>query len=246
MIAILRNVSKRYGRPVPVNALGNLTVSFPCVKRLMIVGESGSGKSTLARCLAGWEAPDEGSIELFCAAKPQLVPQEPAASLNPRWSALEIVAEPYRISGMSKTEAQRLASGWLHRMELPANSFAKVSSTFSGGEQARLAIARGLAAVNPQADARAGVGLLIFDESFSALDEPLRIRLLELLCALQDTLPVLYMFLSHDLAITAAYADFVAVMEDGQVVEQGTAAQVLDSPLSDAMRQLLAESKDMA
>jgi ABC-type dipeptide/oligopeptide/nickel transport system ATPase subunit len=246
VIVRLRNVSKSYDKPVPVHALKNITASLPKTKRLMIVGESGSGKTTLAKCLAGWESPDQGSIELFCRAPPQLVPQEPATSLNPHWTALEIVAEPYRIGGVTKAESQRLSASWLDRMELPANYRSRACTAFSGGEQARLAIARALAAMNPGKPGASTdrSGLLMFDESFSALDEPLRIRLLDLLSSLQTELPVMYLFLSHDIVVTGGFVDSVVVMAGGQIVEQGSASEVLSSPTSEAMQRILADSKD--
>jgi len=237
MIARLCGVGKRYGKRPPVTALRNVTLDVAKGKRLLIAGESGSGKSTLARCLAGWETPDEGTIEIFGGARPQLIPQEPASSLNPYWSALAIVAEPYRIRGLSKRAAAYRAMEWLSRVELPPACAHRLSGEVSGGEQARLAIARALAALTIDG---AQAGLLIFDESFSALDEALRIRLFDLLMKLRDTLPVAYAFLSHDLAITAQFVDSIAVMHQGEVVEYGSATQLLASPASPALQRLVA------
>jgi ABC-type dipeptide/oligopeptide/nickel transport system ATPase subunit len=240
MIARLRGVGKRYGKRPPVTALRNVTLTLAQGQRLLIAGESGSGKSTLARCLAGWEMPDEGTIEIFGGARPQLIPQEPATSLNPYWSALAIVAEPYRIRGMNKRSAAHRATEWLSRVELPPDCANRLSGQVSGGEQARLAIARALAALTLD-----GVqpGLLIFDESFSALDEALRVRLFDLLMKLRETLPVAYAFVSHDLAITARFVDSIAVMHHGELVEYGTAAQLFACPASPAMQRLVAGLK---
>ncbi len=242
MIASLRDVSKRYGRRPPIQALRNVSLSIPQGARLMIVGESGSGKTTLAKCLAGWEQPDQGTIELFCDARPQLIPQEPALSLNPYWNALAVVAEPFRIRGLGRREAHERAGEWMNRVELPSDSLSKLSAEFSGGEQARLAIARALAAVCSDQKP----GLLIFDESFSALDEELRVRLLTLLGKLQEQFPVTYAFLSHDLWITSRFADFIGVLDSVEMIEFGTAMQVLSTPISGAMKLLLSESKGTA
>ena len=237
MIARLCGVGKRYGKRPPVTALRNVTLAVAQGQRLLIAGESGSGKSTLARCLAGWETPDEGTIEVIGGARPQLIPQEPATSLNPYWTALAIVEEPYRIRGLNKRTGEHRATEWLSRVELPPDCANRLSGQASGGEQARLAIARALAALTLDG---AQPGLLIFDESFSALDEALRIRLFDLLMKLRDTLPVAYAFLSHDLAITARFVDSIAVMHQGEVVEYGGAAQLLAKPASAALQRLVA------
>jgi ABC-type dipeptide/oligopeptide/nickel transport system ATPase subunit len=243
MIAILKNVGKSYGKRSPVRALRNVSLSLPQARRIMIVGESGSGKSTLVKCLAGWEAPDEGAMQLFCERRPQLIPQEPASSLNPAWDALAIVAEPFRIRGHSKPEANERALEFIRRVELPAESVRKLSIDFSGGEQARLAIARGLAAVCSDRAKHdtpgARQGFLIFDESFSSLDEELRTRLFSLLLRLQDEFCVTYAFVSHDLSIVARFADFIAVLDAGELVEFGNARDVLGAPASFAMKRLL-------
>jgi len=240
MIATLQHISKFYGKNRSICALRDVTFSVVKGKRLMITGASGSGKSTLAKVLAGWEQPDEGVIE-FSGTRPQLIPQEPATSLNPYWTALEIVAEPYRIGGMQN--AAKLAVEWIDRVELPPSCASKLSSRFSGGEQARLAIARAMAALTIEGRE---AGLLMFDESFSALDEPLRIRLLEFLIRLQTTFPVTYAFVSHDLGLTSGFMDSIAVMENGLIVEYGDAPQMLNAPTSQTMIRLVAASRGVA
>ena len=237
MIAKLSGVSKWYGNKPRVRALGEVSLSIARGGRLMIVGRSGSGKSTLARCAANWEQPDEGTVEIGSGVKVQLIPQEPGASLNPHWTAAEAVAEPYRLCGRTKRDAFALAVKWMERMELPGDTGQKLARNCSGGEQARLAIARGLAAVTVDTDF---AGLLIFDESFSALDEELRVRIFDLLLGLQSEFGATYVFVSHDLAITSRSVNRIAVMEQGCLVEEGEREQMLTAATSDAMRGLLA------
>ena len=240
MIAALRNVSKFFGTNTRVQALRGVTLEINAGERLIIVGRSGSGKSTLARCLAGWEAPDAGTIHYADGVKTQLIPQEPGASLNPRFTAIEIVSEPYRIKGIKREQAADLAASWIERVELPAQCGEKMSSEFSGGEQARLAIARAMAAIFM--DERRP-GLLIFDESFSALDRELRSRLFTLLIRLQSQFAATYLFIAHEILLAGQYADRIAVMEEGAIVECGKASQVMFTPSSDAMLRLVAASK---
>jgi len=240
MIARLSGISKWYGTKSRVRALRNVSISIDRAERLMIVGRSGSGKSTLARCAAKWEQPDEGLVEIDSGVRVQLIPQEPGSSLNPHWTGTEAVAEPYRIYRHAKNEAMELARKWLERVELRPETGHKFTREFSGGEQARLAIARALAAVTID-DAKAG--LLIFDESFSSLDEELRTRIFDLLLRLNEELGVGYIFTSHELTIASRYVHRIAVMEDGELVEEGDRDKILTTPKSDAMLALLAAAK---
>jgi ABC-type dipeptide/oligopeptide/nickel transport system ATPase subunit len=242
MIARLRNVTKSYRGVHPVTALQNVSLEIAQRQSLMIAGHSGSGKSTLARCLAGWEAVDAGSIELNPQAQVQLIPQDPASSLNPYWTAAQIVAEPFRIrpNALPKSRINSLVEELFRRVGLPPASQKKLSTRFSGGEQALLAIARALAAVTRKPG---DSGLLLFDESLSALDVDLRISILEMLAELRTTFQLTLVFLSHDLSVTPRYADTIAVLSAGQLVEHGPTAQILNSPASPHMMDLVAASK---
>jgi ABC-type dipeptide/oligopeptide/nickel transport system ATPase subunit len=204
---------------------------------LGLVGVSGSGKSTLVRCLAGFETPDSGRI--LIAGQPgagwssgvQLVFQEAAASLNPRFTAEEIISEPLLLQGIGTPLSRRKsAAEWLDTVGLPANSARKRALAFSGGERQRLAIARALAA-RPS--------LLILDESFSGLDLMLQAQLSNLLLDLRRRFQLTCILVSHDIALAGRIADEFAVMEQGEIVEQAVAADLLARPQHPRTRELV-------
>ena len=195
-------------------------------KTLGVVGESGSGKTTVALLVArlhqatGGEVRFEGRDLLKVepkAAMPykrriQIVFQNPYASLNPRFTVGQILAEPMLIHGIGADDAERraAASELLAKVGLPPLSLEKYPHEFSGGQRQRIAIARALT-LKPE--------LLICDESVSALDVSVQAQLLNLLQDLQDEYAMSYLFISHDLAVVRYMADEVMVMKDGEVVE---------------------------
>jgi ABC-type dipeptide/oligopeptide/nickel transport system ATPase subunit len=213
-------------------ALNGIDLCLEDGVRLALVGASASGKSTLAKCVAGWEMPDRGEIALAANARVQLIPQNAGDSLNPRFTAAQIVEEPFRIRGI---EPGTRAGAWMERVHLPGNRNHDRPANFSGGERVRLAIARALAATDPDHSA-----LLIFDESFSSLDVPLQEQLLDLLKDLQSSFPLTYLLIAHDLSFAARFAGEIAVMHNGQVVERGPSSQVTTNPQSESGRQLVA------
>jgi ABC-type dipeptide/oligopeptide/nickel transport system ATPase subunit len=202
----VEGVSKRFGGNV---ALDGVSLTLERGRALGIVGRSGSGKSTLARCIAGFERPDSGSISVP-AREVQLIFQEAAASLNPRFTAEEILAEPLVIRRRgSRDDRRRAACKALEMVGLPAAVASKPALSFSGGERQRLAVARALV-VEPK--------LLILDESFSGLDLLLQAQTTALLADLRARLHLTCILISHDLTLARRVCDEVVVMHAGALV----------------------------
>jgi peptide/nickel transport system ATP-binding protein len=208
-----------------------------------LVGESGSGKSTLARAAVGLVAPAAGKILLDGKPVPrrgrrplQMVFQDPYASLDPRMTAGESVAEaiPRGQAGTAgggqrarRDEAARLTG----LVGLPPGTVDKFPAELSGGQRQRVALARALAG-RP--------AVLIADEITSALDVSTQGAVLNLVRDLQRELNLSMLFISHNLAVVRYVADHVAVMYQGRIVEQGPAERVLLNPEQPYTRRLLA------
>jgi ABC-type glutathione transport system ATPase component len=239
----VRHLSKRYIqggwfslRKFPVTALDDVSLNVHSRSTLALVGESGSGKSTLARCLARLLEPDSGEIwfreknlltlssaELFAARRQiQLIFQNSAAALNPRFSAAEIVAEPLRIQERAgKRERRSQALAMMERVGLPPEWADRSPVEFSGGQRQRLAIARALV-LNP--------ALLILDEALAGLDLSIQAQIANLLVHLQASFSLTYLYISHDLRLAGYLADEIAVMQRGKIVESGTVVDVFSGP----------------
>ncbi|HJX84083.1 MAG TPA: dipeptide/oligopeptide/nickel ABC transporter ATP-binding protein, partial [Candidatus Angelobacter sp.] len=215
-----------------IQALSDVSLEIQPGSTTAIVGESGSGKSTLATCIAQLETPDSGDIWLksqrltglasaelaSVRRKVQLIFQSSASALNPRLSAIEIVAEPLDILGTASRQRRReLALEYMQLTGLTADLASRSPWALSGGQRQRVAIARALT-LSPE--------LLIFDESFSGLDLILEAQILELLRTLKSSHGFTYLLITHDLSLVAGLADRVAVMQSGKIVEQGAASQV--------------------
>jgi ABC-type glutathione transport system ATPase component len=212
-------------------AIHDVTFTLDRARTLAIVGASGSGKSTLARAIAGIDPPATGEVRFDGrATEVQLIPQQPAASLNPRFTAAEIVAEPLLIQriGTTQTRARRAAE-LMELVGLPAKSASKPALAFSGGERQRLAIARALA-LEPK--------LLILDESLTGLDPALASQISRLLVDLQQRLGLAYILISHDLDLVARLASEIAVMDGGTIVEHAPTAELLANPKHPRTREL--------
>lgn len=207
---------------------------------LGLVGGSGSGKSTLARCIARFERPDAGEIRVggrsdYTHADVQLIFQEGAASLNPRFTAEEVVSEPLLIQRRGDTRARRKAAReWIERVGLPGDAWNKPAHAFSGGERQRLAIARALI-LEPR--------LLILDESLSGLDLLLQAQLTGLLGGLRDRLGLTLILISHDLALAARVAEEIAVMHKGAIVERAPASELIAHPHDPNAAEIVAASR---
>ncbi len=203
---------------------------------LGLVGESGCGKSTLGRSLMGLVPVHEGQIifngkdlthlsaseRRALSRQIQMVFQDPFASLNPRISVADMLAEPLRVHHIvPQNEVNNEIARLLSLVQLPAEAAKRYPHQFSGGQRQRLVIARALA-MRPQ--------LLICDESVSALDVSVQAQILNLLNDLKDEFGLTYLFVSHDLSVVHYLADRVMVMRAGKIVEAGGAEDVLRHP----------------
>lgn len=241
----VKGVTRRYG-----TRIGCAEVSFDLYpgEILGIVGESGSGKSTLLSCLAGHQTPDEGGIlydgtdvlSLPEAARRRLlrsdwayVHQNPRDGLRMGVSAGGNVGERLMAVGARNYGSIRdTATDWLGRVEIAAERIDDRPSSFSGGMQQRLQIARNLVS---------GPRLVFMDEPTGGLDVSVQARLLDLLRGLVRDLGLSVIIVTHDLAVVRLLADRLMVMKSGRVVETGLTDQVLDDP-QHAYTQLLVSS----
>jgi ABC-type dipeptide/oligopeptide/nickel transport system ATPase subunit len=198
--------------------LNSVSLSIDQGETVGLIGPSGSGKTSLARCLAGFETPDSGEVWLAPGTRVQLIFQQPAASLNPRFTAAEIVEEPLVILRKPRAGAAQRA---IELVGLPSGCLQRRALAFSGGERQRLAIARALV-TEP--------GLLILDESFAGLDAVLQQQIAGMLRELQQRLGLSYLLIAHDLELVGEMAGRLVVMEAGNIVEEGVTADVLAAP----------------
>ena len=220
-----------------VHAVEGLSFDLFRGETLGIVGESGSGKSTIARAILDLVAPTHGDIQIDRAAKAdtlkpvQMVFQNPNASLNPRLTVEQLLAEPIRAVGRRvDPDARARMHSLLERVELPSDSLDRYPYEFSGGQRQRLCIARSLM-LNPS--------VLVLDEAVSALDVSVQARVLDLLIALQKDYGLAYLFVSHDMAVVERISHRIAVVFAGRIVEIGRASQVLSAPRHSYTQQLI-------
>jgi oligopeptide/dipeptide ABC transporter ATP-binding protein len=235
-----------FGRPTAfVKAVDGVSFTVDAGETLALVGESGCGKSTVSRLALRLIEPDRGDIRFegrdllaMNANKlrafrrdAQIIFQDPYASLNPRMTVGQILAEPLALHNLIPPAHRRERIEELLRLVGLEPRFARrYAHEFSGGQRQRIAIARALA-VEPK--------LIICDEPVSALDVSIRSQILNLLGDLQRRLGLAYIFVSHDLAVVKHIADRVAVMNLGNIVETADAETLFTSPRHPYSRALL-------
>ena len=243
----LVGVSKSFRRPGggTTHAVQSVDLRVDRGDTLALVGESGSGKSTLGRIALSLLRPDAGRVllnghdmttlsgralrEARTAAQP--IFQDPGASFNPRRSVQALLEQALPHVEPTAREARCVAL--LDRTGLaPGRDYLRrLPHELSGGQRQRLALARAIA-MEPS--------LIVADEPLSGADVSIRGQLLNLLLDLQEERGVAYLMITHDISIARAFADRVAVMLDGRIVEQGPAESVLTEPAHDYTRRLVA------
>lgn len=233
-------VSKRFavGRHSVLHAVDEVNLSIARGESVGLVGESGCGKSTLARMITRITDPTSGSIvyngtdigrmpaRRFATtpyrAKIQMVFQDPTDSLNPRHTAFDTIAEPFRrLTGVRNSELVSKVTEAAQKVGLPPELLHRYPHQLSGGQKARVGIARAIS-VAPD--------LLVLDEPTAALDVSVQATILKLLDRLKRDLGMSYLFVSHDLNVVRMLCSRVVVMYLGKVVEEGPTESLFRKP----------------
>lgn len=249
-LIVLENLTKSYGGSSGPRAVDAVSLSVRRGETLGIVGESGSGKSTLLRLVLRLVKPSAGRVILdgrdvwssrgrdLAAIRRQMqaIFQDPASSFNPRQSIGAILAAPLEVHGIGTPATRRTLIGeMLERVGLPATTVERYPHQLSGGQRQRIAIARAVI-LKPQ--------VLLADEPTSALDVSVQAQVLKLFAEIRRDLGLTAIFVSHNLAVIRQVSDHVAVMRQGQLIEEGPTAAIFEAPKSDYTKALLAAVPD--
>ncbi|MBR0099252.1 MAG: ABC transporter ATP-binding protein [Treponema sp.] len=239
------------GKSGAVRAVDGISFSVGRGEVFGLVGESGSGKSTLGNLLCSLENPDSGkiffegqNISLFnrrkmleFRKKVQIIFQDPYASLNPKHKIGSIIEEGLIIHkiGENSQERKRLVNEMRTLVALPPDVLEKYPSELSGGQRQRVAIASAMI-LRPE--------FVVCDECVSSLDVLIQAQILKLLKGMQKSFKLTYLFISHNLKVTARLADRIGVMYKGKIVEQKSTSELLRNPEHPYTKKLL-EAADL-
>jgi len=228
-----------------IKAVDDISISIAKGTTCGIVGESGSGKTTLGMAILRLIKSSSGDI-LFdgqqlnrlsskeirpLRKEMQIVFQDPFSSLSPRLTVEEIVAEGLKVHfpEINAEERHRMVIDALEEVGMESDMASRYPHEFSGGQRQRIAIARSII-LRPK--------FLVLDEPTSALDMTIQAQIIELLLHLQKKYNLTYLFISHDLRVVRALADYIIIMQDGQIIESGAAEEIFTSPRQPYTRRL--------
>lgn len=233
--------------PEPFRAVDGISFTVARGESVGLVGESGCGKSTTSMMLMRlidktsgtitFDGEDIGAIPAKTFAtlpqrrRIQMVFQDPTESLNPRYTAARAIADPLlRLGNIARKDLRARCEELAAQVGLPLDLLDRFPHQLSGGQKARVGIARAIA-LKPD--------LVVLDEPTAALDVSVQAVVLNLLQDLKDSLGMSYLFVSHDLNVVRLLCDRVIVMRSGRIVEEGETARVMDKPQADYTRDLL-------
>ena len=233
-----------------VKAVDGLSITIHEGQTVGIVGESGCGKTTLGMALLKLER-CRGAISFIgqdiqglsskemrpFRREMQVVFQDPYGSLSPRMSIAEIIEEGLKVHNLgNRAERDEMVVQALREVDLDPETRNRYPHEFSGGQRQRVAIARAMV-LKPR--------LVVLDEPTSALDMSVQAQIVDLLRDLQQRHKLAYMFISHDLKVVRALADYIIVMRQGEAIEEGPAAQIFDHPQNEYTKALMAAAFEL-
>ena len=222
-----------------VQALKDVSLSLPAQKTIGIAGESGSGKTTLAKILACLIKPDSGAVEYFNIGSirkdVQMIFQNPFTSLNPKMKVSQMLYEVlYYHFNLPKEEIWERIYRVLSLSSLSRDVLDKYPCQLSGGQAQRVAIARSLA-VEPK--------ILVCDEPVSNLDVITAKEVMETLIDLKTRFLEGVIFISHNIAMLSRYSDYMYVMHQGRIIEEGAVSEIINSPKQVYTKKLINSAK---
>lgn len=235
-----------------VDAVRDVSFELAEGETLAIIGETGAGKSTVARMVVRLIEPNAGAVifdgvDVLALAPPelrrlradmQLVFQDPYGSFDPRIQIGVSAGEPLLVhQKLPRAERDKRVGELFERVGLARRYMSRYPRELSGGQLQRAAIARALT-TSPK--------LIVCDEPVAALDVLVRAQTLNLLSDLQDEFRIAYLFITHDLSVVQAFADSIAIMKAGEIVERGSVEAVYEDPQDSYTQQLLADMPKMA
>ncbi len=245
VVSLFKNYRDRFDRSKQVEAVKDVGFEIHPGRTFALIGESGSGKTTTARLCLRLEEPTSGEIEFLgedithvrgrrlreVRKNVSVVYQSPFSSLDPMMSIQHIISEPLTVHGIGdRVSRARRATDLLDAVGLPESYLTRRVTELSGGQRQRIGIARALAS-SPK--------LVVCDEPVSALDVVVQDQVMNLLGELQREFGVAYLFISHDLALVSNFADDVAIINDGRIVEAGDARSIFANPQNPYTQRLL-------
>ncbi len=243
----VKNLKKYFKTPKGMlHAVDDVSFTIDRGRNLGVVGESGCGKSTTGRAILRIVEPTEGEI-LFdgedirslgkdqmrrMRTRMQIIFQDPFSSLNPRKTVSETIAEPLKLNGIITDKGKRMerVAEIMEIVGLAERLYNAYPHELDGGRRQRIGIARALA-LNPQ--------FIVCDEPVSALDVSIQAQILNLMDELQEKMGLTYMFITHDLSVVHYFADDIAVMYLGRLIEKAPAKELFRNPVHPYTQALL-------